>query len=145
MAREQKGSGNCLGKGSCLSLEPTAHTDLFQGHLCSAVARRRTRTALGTVVSGQWQRDETSWSTSYWWHFQLKIVPVWRALSQVALKKPKSLKQQNNKFTFNFGPYSWRFFVVCKRNAVVPPFLKTAENGFFKCFLKKKKSSLSFP
>lgn len=63
---------------------------------------------------------------------------------QVTLKRPESLKQHNNKFTFNFWPYSWRFLVVWERNALVPRCLKTAENSFFKC-LKEKTSSLSFP
>ena len=63
---------------------------------------------------------------------------------QVTLKRPESRKQHNNKFTFNFWPYSWRFLVVSERNALVPPFLKAAENSFFKC-LKEKTSSFSFP
>lgn len=63
---------------------------------------------------------------------------------QVTLKRPESRKQHNNKFTFNFWPHTWRFLVVSERNALVPPFLKTAENSFFKC-LREKTSSLHFP
>lgn len=68
----------------------------------------------------------------------------WPKGPQVVLTRLESFKQHNNKFTFNFWPYSWRFLVVWERNALVPPFLKTAENSFFKC-LKGKTSSLSFP
>lgn len=63
---------------------------------------------------------------------------------QVTLKKPESWKQHNNEFTFSFWSYSWRFLVVWERNALVSPFLKTAENSFLKC-LKEKTSSLNFP
>lgn len=63
---------------------------------------------------------------------------------QVRLKRLESLKQHNNKFTFNFWPHLWRFLVVWKRNALAPPFLKTAENSFFKCF-REKTTSLTLP
>ena len=85
----------------------------------------------------------------HWRHFAWKGLwscPDFPCLKgpQVTLKRPDSHKQHNNKFTFNFWPHTWRFLVVSERNALVPPFLKTAENSYFKC-LREKTSSLRFP